>query len=131
MVALASKAGAKGLRESLEGKVEDSVGERIDPRKPTAVLTFDTPEAAIAAWAEIGTEGSKIKDAELVHSPEDVWGIKFNTKTKVPSAVLYQELPERHPGLQLEDLKKELARTPSYKTGIRQLLQLKNRQPRA
>ena len=101
------------------------MGERIDPRKPTAVLTFDTPEAAIAAWAEIGTEGSKIKDAELVHSPEDVWGIKFNTKTKVPSAVLYQELPERHPGLQLEDLKKRLAATPSYKTMERQLLQLK------
>ena len=127
LITLKAKTGASGLREGTEVRPVDSVGERVDPRKPSAVLTFDSKEAATAAWAKIGTTESKIKDAELIHYPEDVWGIKFNTKEKPPSSVLYQELPKERGqlGLQLEDVKKELARTPSYKTGIRQLLQMR------
>lgn len=38
LVALGKEMGASGLAESLAGKIEDSVGERVDPRKGTAVL---------------------------------------------------------------------------------------------
>ena len=126
LVQLATDLGGKGIATSMAGKVEDSVGERVDPRKPTAVVKFGTQEeAATAAWGIVGKEGAKIQNAELIQSPEGEWGIRFNTKTKVPPDVLYQEVPEKHPGVELEDLQKRINAVPSYKTMERKLLQLK------
>jgi hypothetical protein len=126
LVKLANDMGATGVTSTMGGKVEDSVGERVDPKKPSAILTFGTQEeAATAAWAMVGRAGSKIQNAELIQSPEGQWGIRFNTTTKPPADILNQALPPKHPGLELEDLQKRLNATPSFKMMERRLLQLK------
>lgn len=121
---MAAALNSDGIRKSISGSIEDSIGERIDPKKPTAVLHFATAEDAISAWAKIGTKGSKIENAELVKSPEGDYGIKFNTKAPVPGNVLYQDLPSQHPGVRLEDLEKRMKETPSFKMLERKLIQL-------
>ena len=116
--------GAKGLKKTFEGHVEDSVGDRIDPKKPTAVLVFKNMEDAVAAFAPMGTEASKIESAELIQAPDGQWGIRINTKTQPPPDILNQDVPPRHPALRLEELQKRLAATPTFKAMERKLIQL-------
>jgi hypothetical protein len=116
VVKMATELGATGVRDAIDGKVEDESGDRVDPKKPVAVLTFPSMESAVSSFAAMGTEGSKINGAELIHAADGSWAIKINTPVKVPKDVLFQDLPERHPGLILEDLEKRLKATPTFKT---------------
>jgi hypothetical protein len=124
VVKLARELGGNGLRESIDGKIVDEVGDRVDPKKPTAVITFPSEEAAVASVTEIAGGKGKIAGAELIHGNDGTWGVKINAPAKVPRSVLYQDVPERHPGLQLEDLEKRLSTTPPFKTFERRLLQM-------
>ena len=76
------------------------------------------------AVSRIAEGKDKINGAELIQGKDGTWGVKFNPATKVPNGVLFQGLPERNLGLQLEDLEKRLKETPSYKTFERRLLQM-------
>lgn len=118
----AAAVGATGLRNTLAGKVEDSVGARVDPRKPVAAYTFPDQAAAVAAWDRMV---SKLDAGELIEGSDGTWGIRFNTKAKVPTDVLYQDVPPRHIALELERAKKELAETPESSPMIRKLRQLR------
>jgi len=108
---LASDTKAIGIAKAMEGRVEDSVGDRVDPKKPVVVLRYPGIEDAVAAWATAGEEGSKIQNAELIQAPDGTWGIKFNTKAPVPSSVLYQLLPDKHPGVRLQELEEAKRKT--------------------
>ena len=122
---LARDVGATGIRQTFAGKVEDTVGDRVDPKKPTAVLFFPSQETANAAWLEVGTEGSKIQNAELIAAEDGSYGIRINTPSKIPTDVLYQEVPRKHPGIELEETRKKLAATPATAPMVRRLLELK------
>jgi hypothetical protein len=119
VVKLARELGGTGLRDSIDGKVVDEVGDRVDPKKPSVTITFSSEGDASAA---IGSD--KIKGGQIIEGKDGTWGVKINTTSKVPKGSLFQGLPERHPGLQLEDLEKRLKETPSYKTFERRLLQM-------
>jgi hypothetical protein len=119
VVTLARELGGTGLRDSIDGKVVDEVGDRVDPKKPSVTITFSSEGDASAA---IGSD--KIKGGQIIEGKDGTWGVKINTTSKVPKGSLFQGLPERHPGLQLEDLEKRLKETPSYKTFERRLLQM-------
>jgi hypothetical protein len=119
VVKLARELGGTGLRDSIDGKVVDEVGDRVDPKKPSVIITFSSEGDASAA---IGSD--KIKGGQIIEGKDGTWGVKINTTSKVPKGSLFQGLPERHPGLQLEDLEKRLKETPSYKTFERRLLQM-------
>jgi hypothetical protein len=120
---IASQMGAVGIRKAIDGTVEDSIGDRVDPKKPTAVLVFKSPEDAMSAYTQIGTKGSKIDSAELIKTPEG-YAIKFNTKSAIPANVLYQDVPPVHPGIRLDELEKRLKDTPSFDVMKRRLIQL-------
>ena len=122
IVAIAKDMGATGIKKSIEGKVEDSIGERVDPKKPVAVVTFGDNDTAVSAWKNL--ERNKIENAELIKTPDDKMGIRFNTKTKVPPDVLYQDVPEKHPALRLEELESRLRSLPAHKMMERRLLEL-------
>lgn len=125
VVKIAQEAGAAGLRKSFAGKVEDTVGDRVDQKKNTVVLFYPSADAAMPAWADVGTEKSKIQDAELIAGEDGSYGIRINTPNKVPTDVLYQEVTRKHPGIELEEVKKKLAATPESAPMVRKLLQLK------
>ena len=74
--------------------------------------------------SRIASGKDKISGAELIQGNDGTWGVKINTATKPPRSALYQSLPERHPGLQLEDLEKRMRELPSFKTFERRLLQM-------
>jgi hypothetical protein len=124
LVKMATEVGAKSVQNTLAGKVEDSIGTRVDPRRPTAAFLFPDQAAALAAWDKI-VSGGKVEGAELIQSGDDIWGIRFNTKAKLPPTALYQDLPARHPGLELEDLKKRLRDTPPSAPMLRKLLEVR------
>lgn len=119
MVKLAREFGGTGVREAIAGKVIDEVGERVDPKKAIAVVTFPSEEAAAAFIAS-----PKVKGGQLIQSNEGTWAVKMNSESKVPKSSLFQSLPERHPGLQLEDLEKRMRETPAFKTFERRLIQM-------
>jgi hypothetical protein len=121
---IAADAGATGIRNTIAGKVEDSAGERVDPRKPSAALVFPDEGSATAFWDQVVSGKGKISNAELIQAEDGSWGVRFNTKTKVPNSVLYQDVPKKHPGLELEEKKKRLAETPASAAMVRKLLQL-------
>lgn len=126
---LAREMGAKGAAKRMPGSVEDSIGDRVDPRKAIINLVFDSQEAATAAALQL-TGGGKVDGAEIIKGVTGKWGVKINVPED--KGKLMQELPERHPGLQLEDLEKRLKAIPSFKIMERKLLQvqidnLKNR----
>ena len=100
VVTLARELGGTGLRESIDGKVVDEIGDRVDPKKPTVTIAFSSEEAAEAAAIN-----GKVKGGQIIEGKDGTWGVKINTPTKVPKSSLFQSLPERHPGLQLEDLR--------------------------
>lgn len=124
LVKMARELGGNGLRESIDGKVVDEVGDRVDPKKPVAVITFPSEKEAVSSIAKIAGGGGNINGAELIQGDDGIWGVKINTATKPPRSVLYQPLPERHLGLQLEDLEKRMKELPSFKTFERRLLQM-------
>lgn len=121
----ATEAGATGLRDTLAGKVEDTTGDRVDPRKPTAVFVFANAESVASFWQRVATGDTKLENAELIHAEDDTYGVRFNTKAKVSPDVMYQDLPQRHIGLQLEDARKLLESTPDSFPSLRKLRQLK------
>lgn len=118
VVTLARELGGIGLKDSIEGKVIDEVGDRVDPKKPIATMTFPNQEAALAAVTD-----KRVKGAQIIEGKDGTWGVKINTAGKVPKTSLFQELPERNLGLQLEDLEKRLKETAPYKTFERRLVQ--------
>jgi hypothetical protein len=89
VVALAKEMGAKSVQESMSGHVEDEAGDRVDPKKPTAVLMYDSLEDAATYFTKIGYEGSKIPGAEIIKGEDGKWGIKFNIDKKLPTDVDY------------------------------------------
>ena len=89
------------------------------------MLFFPDQATANAAWLEAGTENSKIQNAELIAAEDGSYGIRINTTSKVPTDVLYQEVPRKHPGIELEETKKKLAATPASAPMVRRLLELK------
>jgi hypothetical protein len=119
----AAKAGADGIRNVFAGKVEDTVGERVDPRKPVLVFMFKDEGGVAPFWTQVGTDAT-VKGAELIRAEDGTYGVRFNTTAKVPSNVLYQDAPKMHPGIELEELKKRLASTPGTAPMLRKLLQL-------
>jgi hypothetical protein len=116
----AADAGASGIRNTFSGKVEDSAGPRIDPRQPVAVFVFPDANRAATYWSTLATGD---KPAELIQGDGGEWGVRFNTKAKVPSNVLYQDVPRKHPGIELEEKKKRLAATPDSAPMLRKMLQ--------
>lgn len=120
---LARDLGGTGLREAINGKVVDEIGDRVDPKKNVAVISFPSVEAATLAGTG-GVNSGKFKGAEIIEAPDGTVGLKINTAVKPPKSVLHQALPERHPGMQLEDLEKRLRDTPAFKTFERRLLQM-------
>jgi hypothetical protein len=119
VVKLARELGGTGLRESIDGKVVDEVGDRVDPKKPSVTIAFPTEAAAVTA-----STSPTVKGGQIIEGKDGTWGVKINTPTKVPKGSLFQGLPEKHSGLQLEDLEKRLKETPSFKTFERRLLQM-------
>jgi hypothetical protein len=120
---LASDMGATGLRKTFAGKVEDTIGDRVDPKKPMAVLFYPDIEKAASGWSRMTEPGSKIDGAEFIHGENDSYGIRFNTDAKIPNDVLYQEIQPKHPGIQLEELKKRLATVPANAPMVRKLVE--------
>ena len=94
LVKQASEAGATGIRSVFAGKVEDTVGDRVDPRKPTAVFVFPDINKAATYWSTVATPESKIAGAELIGAEDGTYGVRFNTKVKYTPDMLSQELPE-------------------------------------
>lgn len=92
---IARDMGGIGLKETIEGRVVDSIGDRVDPKKPTAVVIFKSEESAASAYTGIINGDSKIEHAELLETPDGKFGIKFNTATKMPKSILFQDLPEK------------------------------------
>ena len=117
-VTLARELGGTGLRESIDGKVIDEVGDRVDPKKPVVTVTFPSEADAVAF-----VTNDRVKGGQLIEGSDGTWGVKINTTGKVPKGSLFQGLPERNPVLQLEDLEKRLKDTASYKTFERRLVQ--------
>jgi hypothetical protein len=99
--------------ESIDGAVEDSSGERVDPSKPTAAFVYADEEQAAQAYMKAAEEGSGVAGVELVATKDGKYAVRMNVKTKVPKDVLYQDVPEKHPGLRLEDLEAKLKTTAS------------------
>jgi hypothetical protein len=108
LVKAAQAANADGIAVAYSGKVEDSVGERVDPKKPIAVYKFTNIEPAALYFSTIATEDSKIPGAEFIQGDDGTFGVRFNTKMKPPRDVLYQDEPERamptgKDGIELDD----------------------------
>lgn len=87
---IAKDLGARGIRKDISGDVLESTGDRVDPSKPTAVLIFSDVDSAAVAWMD----NDKVPpNAELVEGTDGTYGIRFNTKYKIPNDVLYQDAP--------------------------------------
>lgn len=121
LVKMASEMGAAGIKNTIAGKVEDTIGNRVHPIN-SAVLAFVSKDAQMAAWSILPTP--KIANAELVDGDGE-WGIRFNTPAKLPPHILEQSLPERHPGIELDDMEKRLKATPTFKIMERKFLQVR------
>ena len=92
---LARDMNADGIKESIDGRVDESIGNRVDPKKPTMAAIYNTEEAAKTAFLQIIEGTSKIENAELIQSTDGKWAIRFNTETKPPRDILNQGLPEK------------------------------------
>ena len=112
---LAKDLGPKPVQilESVNGAVEDSSGERVDPSKPMAAFVYGDENSAGEAYVNVIGEGSGVTGAELVKTADGKYAIRFNVKARVPKDVLYQPLPERNAGLRLEDMEAKLKTTTS------------------
>jgi hypothetical protein len=94
VVTLARELGGTGLRESIDGKVVDEVGDRVDPKKPVVVIMFPSEEEATSAVSRIADGKDKINGAELIHGKDGTWAMKISAATKIPRGSLFQELPK-------------------------------------
>jgi hypothetical protein len=112
---LAKDLGPKPVQilESIDGSVEDSSGERVDPSKPMAAFVYDDEEHAAQAYLKAAEEGSGVAGVEFVQTKDGKYAVRFNVKAKVPKDILYQDAQEKHPGLRLEDMEAKLKTTTS------------------
>jgi hypothetical protein len=123
IVKLARELGGNGIRESIGGRPTYMFGDRVDPRKPIVTISFPSEAAVDLAVARLATGKDKIGGGEVIKGDDGTWALKINTTAKPPKGSLFQGLPERDLGLQLEDLEKRLKETPSYKTFERRFVQ--------
>jgi hypothetical protein len=101
------------ILESIEGAVEDSSGDRVDPSKPMVALVYEDEAEAAQAYLKAAEEGSGVAGVEFVAGKDGKYAVRFNVKTKVPKSILYQDVPVKHPGLRLEDMEAKLKTTTS------------------
>lgn len=111
--------GATGIRKAISGNVLKSFGGYINPLT-SAVLRFPDLESSALAWIDADRH---FADAELVDAKDGTYGIRFNTKDKIPNDVLYQDAPKKHPGIELEELEAKLKTTTQPM--IKRLLELR------
>ena len=128
---IATDFGAKGIQESMDGKVEDTFGERVDPSKPTVTLVYANIEDAVHGISMIGEPGSKIQNAEVIAGEDGSYGIRFNVDKPVPKNILFQDVPKRHPALEMEDTQKRLDALPADKVFLRKVLETRIAQLKA
>jgi GGDEF domain-containing protein len=120
---LATEYGASGVRKAMDGAIIESYGDRVDPNKPTVVLFYPNIEAVASAAIKIGDSGAAVQGADLIQAPDGSYGLRVNVKGDVPENILYQDVPQRHPGLELQDLEAKLAKTPESTPMLRKFLE--------
>lgn len=128
---IATEFAASGIRDAMDGEIVETIGDRVDPSKPNVTLYYPGIETAAAGWLKVGDAGAGIQNAELIKGEGDSYGIRFNTEKPVPKHILFQEVPQRYPGLELQDLEAKLAKTPESTPMLRKFLETRIAQLKA